>query len=73
MQSNANETLHDNTRFLLEDVLGSSQTYIKYVMEKKGPVFGIYAVDGTQLATFKTYDEAFSATKLFDLDVVTLQ
>ncbi len=68
----ASEVLHDNTKALLEEILGSSKAYIKPVVEEKGRMFGMFASDGTQLASFDSYEAAYSAARIFELDAVAL-
>lgn len=51
---------------------GSAMAYVRPVMTDKGNGYGVYSVDGLQLAIFPTRDEAYFAAKQHDLEPVLI-
>lgn len=58
---------------MMMQMLGAEHmAYIKPVFEEGEKGFAVFASDGTQLATFETYDSAFFNAVQHNLDPVSL-
>lgn len=65
--------LPTNTRDLLTEILGSAEAYIAPRRDGQGRAYyAMHAADGTELATFLTYEEACSTAQHFALTPVTV-
>lgn len=62
-----------NARDLLTEILGSSEAYIASRRDGQGRAYyAMHAADGTELATFLTYEEAHVTAKHFALTPITV-